>query len=109
MSHLLVVARPSLIPGFQLAGVEAFAAENAAQARRLIEDWLEKGETGLLAGDGGLLRSFDSTFLRGLEAAEGLPHLAFPSGEPVGPETSSRRQIAELIRRAIGFHVTFRG
>ncbi len=109
MSRLLVVTRPSLVPGFHLAGVEAFAAEDAEAAQRLITEWLETNEAGLLAVDDGLLTGFDTTFRRRLEAADQLPHLAIPGGEPLGPAGSRRRQIAELIRRAIGFHITFRG
>lgn len=109
MSRLLVVARPSLVPGFHLAGVEAFAVEEAEQAQALIAEWLEAGEAGLLAIDDGLLAGFDATFRRRLEAAERLPYLAIPSGEPSGPAGGRRRRIAELIRRAVGFHITFQG
>jgi V/A-type H+-transporting ATPase subunit F len=109
MSRLLIVARPSLVPGFRLAGVEAFAATEAQQAQHLIGSWLDRGEAGLLAVDEGLLAAFEPAFRRRLEAAEQLPHLAIPSGEPAGPETRGSQYITELIRRAIGFHVTFRG
>jgi vacuolar-type H+-ATPase subunit F/Vma7 len=109
MSHLLILTRPSLVSGFRLAGVEAHAAEDARAAERLIGQWLEAGETGLLAVDEGLLAACDPAFRRRLEAAEYLPHIALPSGEPLGPEAFGPKQIAEIIRRAIGFHVTFRG
>src|SRR3972149_5651742 len=109
MSRLLVVTRPSLVPGFHLAGVEAFPAEDVEAAQRLIAEWLDTNEAGLLAVDDGLLAGFDPGFRRRLEAADRLPHLAIPGGESLGPETSGRRRIAELIRRAIGFHITFRG
>ncbi len=109
MSRLLVVTRPSLVPGFRLAGVEAFPAEEAEEAQRLIGKWLDKHEAGLLAVDDGLLAGFDPAFRRGLEAADQLPHLAIPGGGPLGPAGFRRQQIAELIRKAIGFHITFRG
>jgi vacuolar-type H+-ATPase subunit F/Vma7 len=109
MSRLLVVARPSLVTGFQLAGVEAFAAEDTESAEELIARWLDAGETGLIAVDDELLAGFSPAFRRKLETADGLPHLAIPSGEPRGPEGARRRRIAELIRRAIGFHITFQG
>jgi len=109
MSRLIVVTRPSLVPGFHLAGVEAFPAEDAEEARRLISQWLDKHEAGLLAVDDGLLEGFDPAFRRRLEAADQLPYFAIPGGGPLGPAGSRRRQIAELIRKAIGFHITFRG
>jgi vacuolar-type H+-ATPase subunit F/Vma7 len=109
MSRLLVVARPSLAPGFHLAGVEAFAAEDADEAQQLIAGWLDRGEAGLLAIDDGLLAGLDDAFRRQMESADRLPYLALPGGEPLQPETSRRRRIAELIRKAVGFHITFRG
>ena len=109
MSRLLVVVRPSLVPGFYLAGVEAFPADEVEEAQSLIGYWLEAGETGLIAIDDELLNGFDAAFRRKLEAAEQLPYLAIPSGEPRGPEAARRRRVSELIRRAIGFRITFKG
>ncbi|MBI3361468.1 MAG: hypothetical protein HY023_10200 [Chloroflexi bacterium] len=109
MSRLLALTRPSLLPGFHLAGVEAFAAEDAEEAEQIIGDWLSAGEVGLIAVDDGLLAEFDPVFRRRLESADQLPCLAIPGGGPLGPEGSRKRRIAELIRRAIGFHITFKG
>jgi len=109
MSRLLIVTRPALTPGFRLAGVDAFAAEDSEAAQELIEGWLAAGETGLVGIDDGLLAGFDPAFRRRLEAAGQLPHLAIPGGEALGPESSRRGRIAELLRRAIGFQITFRG
>jgi vacuolar-type H+-ATPase subunit F/Vma7 len=108
MSRLLVVVRPSLVPGFHLAGVEAFRADDAEEAQELIGHWLEAGETGLIAIDDELLSGFEAAFRRKLEAAEQLPYLAIPSGEPHGPEGAHQRRVSELIRRAIGFRITFK-
>jgi len=109
VSRLLVVTRPALAAGFRLAGVEAFAAEGPAEAQRLIGEWLEAAEPGLLAIDSGLLAGFAPEFRQRLEAARHLPHLAIPSGEATEVENAHEQHIAELIRRAIGFHMTFGG
>jgi V/A-type H+-transporting ATPase subunit F len=109
MSRLLVVTRPSLAPGFRLAGVEAFAAEDAEQATSLIAEWLEAGEAALLAMDDGLLEGLEPGFRRRLESANQLPFLAIPGGEPLSPMRARRGHIAEMLRRAIGFHITFKG
>jgi len=109
MSRLLVVARPSLVPGFHLAGVEAFPAEDAEEAQRLIAEWLDAGQAGLIAIDDELLAAFEPALRRRLEAADPLPYLAIPSGEPRGQAGARRRRVAELIRRAVGFRITFRG
>ena len=109
MSQLFVVTRPALVPGFQLAGVEAHGAEDVEYAQALIEKWMISGEVGLLAIDDGLLAYMDPTFLKHLASSEHLPYIAIPGGQPLGPETSQRYRIAALIRRAIGFHITFKG
>jgi vacuolar-type H+-ATPase subunit F/Vma7 len=108
MSRLLVVTHSALVPGFHLAGVEAFAADDEEAAQALIGTWLDAGENGLLVLESSLMAELDPRFRRRLDAAEHLPCLAIPGGEPYAAERS-RRQIAELIRKAIGFHVTFRG
>lgn len=109
MSQLFVVTRPALVPGFQLAGVEAHGVEDVETAQELIGKWLDAGEAGLLALDDGLLAHMDAAFLKRLASSEYLPHLAIPGGEPLGPEASRRYRITTLIRRAIGFHITFKG
>ena len=109
MSRLIVVTRPALIHGFQLAGVDAYGAEDVESAQELIESWLGAGEIGLLAIDDGLLERMDPAFIRRLETSDQLPFLAIPGGRPLGPESSRKYRIAEMIRRAIGFHITFKG
>jgi len=109
MSRLLVVTRPALVSGFQLCGVEVYGMEDVESAQELIGAWLDRGEVNLLAIDDGLLARMDAAFVRRLEAAEQLPYLVIPGGEPLGPEASRRRRMAQMIRQAIGFHTTFRG
>jgi len=109
MSQLFVLTRPALVPGFQLAGVEAHGAEDVETAQELITKWLEAGEAGLLAIDDGLLDHMDAIFLKRLSASEHFLYLAIPGGKPLGPEASQRHRITALIRKAIGFHITFKG
>jgi vacuolar-type H+-ATPase subunit F/Vma7 len=109
MSRLLIVTRSGLATGFELAGVDAYEVEDVETAQELIDDWLDTGETGLLAIDDGLLACMEAAFVRRLEDAENLPYLAIPGGEALGARASRRHRIAEMIRRAIGFHITFKG
>lgn len=109
MSRLIVVTRPALVTGFQLAGVDAYGADDVETAQELINGWLEAGEVGLLAIDDGLLVHMDPAFVKHLDSCDQLPYLAIPGGQSLGPEASRRYRIAEMIRRAIGFHVTFKG
>lgn len=109
MSRLLVLTRPSLVPGFQLAGIDAFGAEDIDSAEELIGVWLETQETGLLAIDEEILARLDSHLLRQLAEYEAMPHLAIPGFGGSGLETTRKHRIAERIRKAIGIHITFRG
>jgi vacuolar-type H+-ATPase subunit F/Vma7 len=109
VSRLLVVTRPSLVTGFQLAGVDAFGVEDVESAQELITSWLDSGEVGLLAIDDGLLDRMDANFIKRLKSSEQIPYLAIPGGQPLGKEVSRRYRIAQTIRQAIGFHITFKG
>ncbi len=109
MSRLLVITRPALVTGFQLAGVETYGPEDVEAAQDLINTWLASSEVNLLAIDDGLLAQMDPAFVKRLESAEQLPYISIPGGQPLGPEISRRYRIAEIIRRAIGFHITFKG
>jgi vacuolar-type H+-ATPase subunit F/Vma7 len=109
MSQLFVLTRPSLVPGFQLAGVDTHGVEDVETAQELIAKWLDTGEVGLLAIDDGLLDHMDAIFLKRLSSSEHLLYIAIPGGKPLGPEASQRHRITALIRKAIGFHITFKG
>jgi vacuolar-type H+-ATPase subunit F/Vma7 len=109
MSRLLVVTRPDLAAGFELAGVETFVVQDAEEAEELIGGWLNDGEKGLLAIGETLLMHLDPGLIRRLQASPSLPHLAIPGGQPLDPRISRRGRITEMIRQAIGFHITFKG
>lgn len=109
MSRLIVLTRPDQVIGFHLAGVDAYAAEDIEGAQEMIEAWVTSGEEGLLAIDDGLLERMDPAFIQRLNSIERMPYIVIPGGEPLGPEASRKYRIAEMIRRAIGFHITFKG
>jgi len=109
MGRLFVLTRPDQVTGFRLAGVDAYAAEDVETAQELVESWMAAGEEGLLAIDDGLLERMDPAFVKRMGSAERMPFLVIPGGEPLGSEVSRKYRIAEMIRRAIGFHITFKG
>jgi vacuolar-type H+-ATPase subunit F/Vma7 len=109
VSRLLVVTRPALVLGFQLAGVNAYGVDDIETGQELINSWLETGEVGLLAIDDGLLEQMPPAFIKRLESALQIPYLAIPGGGPLGQEISRRQRLAQTIRQAIGFHITFKG
>jgi hypothetical protein len=62
----------------------------------------------LLAIDEALLRGMKPSFLRRLQEAEGLPHLAIPGGQASDVPLSRRKRLAEMLRRTTGYQITFK-
>ncbi|MFP3853954.1 MAG: V-type ATP synthase subunit F, partial [Anaerolineales bacterium] len=67
MKQLLIVTKPDRAVGFLLAGVTAHEATDAASARQVIEQWVERGERGLLAIDSELAAGLEASFMNWLE------------------------------------------
>ncbi len=109
MSRLFILVRPSLVAGFHLAGVEAFGVEDVETLHEMVERWMDKGETGLLAIDEGLFSLLPPPFIKKLETRPNIFHIAIPGGGALGSEASRRTRVASIIRRAIGVHIAFKG
>jgi vacuolar-type H+-ATPase subunit F/Vma7 len=108
MSRLVIITRPDLLPGFELARVGgAYGAEDVDTAEEIIGGLLDSGESGLLAIDDSILAQIDAALKRRLDAAEQLPYISIPGGRPVGPESSRKAHLARMIRQAIGIHIIF--
>ena len=107
MGRLIVITTPDLAPGFQLAGVETFAVDSAAQAEDVLRTLLAGGEASLIAVRQELLQAIDPRLRRQLDTSSSPVVMAIPGGTPTRPGEEHRQRIAELIRRAIGFHITF--
>ena len=109
MAKLVVITDPTLAAGFRLAGVEVHTASTADEARRLLLTLMEEGEAGVIAMNANYLAALDEITRRRLAASYKPVVVGLPTGIPVAPEESRSRQLAELIRRAIGVRLTFRG
>jgi vacuolar-type H+-ATPase subunit F/Vma7 len=105
---LTIITNPTLAPGFALAGVQVIAAESDAVARRALARLLDEGEAGIIALDAPYLASLDYATARRIDELVKPVVVALPVGANVLPEQRRSRQIAELIRRAIGIRMTFR-
>jgi len=109
VSQLLILIHPELVPGFQLAGVQAFGPPDVESAEELIRQWLREDQAGLLAIDESILAGLAPGVLAELQAGDRLPYLAIPGGGGMGSAMTRRARIAGLLRRAIGIHITFSG
>ena len=107
MGRLMVITTPDLALGYQLAGVETFAVEDAEETEAILRQLLKGEEASLIVVRQDLLQGTDLRLQRQIEATYRPAVLAVPGGAPVISREARRRYIAELIRRAIGFHITF--
>jgi vacuolar-type H+-ATPase subunit F/Vma7 len=109
MGRLMVITSPDLAAGFQLAGVETFAVETVEEAETVLQKLLTGGEASLIVVRRALLQAMDVHLQRQVEASYQPIVVAIPGAMPTLTRGERRRHIAELIRRAIGFHITFEG
>lgn len=107
MGRLMVITTPDLASGFQLAGVETFVAENAQEAETILHRLLDEGAASLIAVRQDLLQGMDLLLQRRIETRYPPVVMTIPAGVPVPAAQERRSYIAQLIQRAIGFHITF--
>jgi vacuolar-type H+-ATPase subunit F/Vma7 len=108
MGRLMVITTPDLAPGFQLAGVEAFAVENVNQAEAILEELLTGDEASLIVVRQGLLEAMGTRLQHQVRRSYRPAVIAIPGSIPTITASGRRqRYISELIRRAIGFRITF--
>jgi len=108
VAKLTIITNPTLASGFALAGVEVITAESDEVARRALAHLLDEGEAGIIALDASYLNALDHATARRMDELVKPVVVALPVGANVLPEQRRSRQIAELIRRAIGILMTFR-
>ena len=109
MSRLVVISDPDTAMGFQLAGVEVMCAEDLQTARAHLLRLIEDPEVGLIGVSSHFLDGLDDAARRRIEAEYKPVVVALPRGGAVAGLASRRERLAALIRRAIGFHITFQG
>lgn len=107
MGRLMVITTPNTAPGFQLAGVETFVAEDGEQTEVILQQLLAQGEASLIAIRQDLLQDLAPRLRHQLESSFAPLVMAIPGGTPTTPLGERRRYVTELIRRAIGFQITF--
>lgn len=103
----MVITTPDLAPGFQLAGVETFVAKDVTEAETVLRQLLASGEASLIVVGRALLQAMDARLQRQIETSYQPLVMAIPGAMPTLAQRERRRHITELIRRAIGFQITF--
>jgi vacuolar-type H+-ATPase subunit F/Vma7 len=107
MGRLVVITTPDLVLGFQLAGVEAHSVSKPEKAQALLRDLMHDEDASLIAVRQDLLKGIDPRLQRQIDTSYRPIVMAIPGGGLALPGEGRQRYIVELIRRAIGFHITF--
>lgn len=108
MAKLTVITRSSLSAGFRLAGVEVIEADDAESAHGALARLLDEGKAGMIAMDAPYFSALDYETTRRIERMVKPVIVSMPAGPGLFPQQRRSRQIAELIRRAIGIRMAFR-
>ncbi len=107
MSRLVVIADPEAALGFQLAGVEVIRADDFDSGRVRLLELLDDANVGLVALSSALVEQLDEVTRRRVETSYKPVVVSLPTGGTIMGFATRREYLAALIRRAIGFHITF--
>jgi len=114
MGQLMVITTPHLAPGFQLAGVETLVAESPEQAEVILRQLLVGDKASLVVVQQSLLQVLSSALKRQIavvpprgETSHQPIIMAIPDARPALFQETRRHQLSELMRRTIGFQITF--
>jgi vacuolar-type H+-ATPase subunit F/Vma7 len=108
MGQLMIITTPDLAPGFQLAGVETLVVKSPAQAEAALNQLLASNNASVVVICRSLLQGVSSPLKRQIEASYPPVVVDIPDGLPaLFPQGTRRHQLNELIRRTIGFQMTF--
>lgn len=109
MARLVIITTPELAPGFQLAGVTTRQAGSAREANSILRELLDGGEQGVIGVYGPYLAHMDRDLRRRLEQMVNPVVIAMPAGRLTAEPGERRAQIAAMLRRIVGYHITFPG
>jgi len=108
MAKIAVITQPGPAAGFALAGVDTYAATTAAEAKKFLLTLMRDADLGVVAIDAGYLNALDQGTRKRVSESPMPVVVALPSGVPTAAGERSSEQIAEMIRRAIGFRFSFK-
>jgi len=107
MGRLIVITTSDLALGFELAGVDTFVVDSPEMAQSLLHEFLEQAQPDLIAVRNNLIENMDFQLQRRVDRSYRPVVIAIPGGSPAAPAQGRQRYIADLIRRAVGFQITF--
>lgn len=111
MARLIIVTTPELTPGFRLAGVTTLTASSAREASAIVRDLIDGGEKGVIGLHAPYWANMDRDLRRRLEGMVNPVVITLPAGTQniTGGQGERRAAITALLRRAVGYKITFPG
>ena len=107
MGRLVVLTTPEGATGFRLAGVPAESAFSTSEGARRLLDLARTGD-GLLAVHESFLAALEPADRRRLEALAEPMVVALPAGTGAAGSKARRARLTEMLRRAVGYRISFR-
>jgi len=108
MARLVVVTTRAQRDGFRLAGVAVEAAASAEEADRVLKRLLASRDTGVVAVHEPYLAALPPAVRARLDEMVSPLVVALPEARPGGGE-SRRARLTDMLRRSVGYRVTFEG
>lgn len=104
---LIVVVPPELETGFRLAGVETVNASRSEEASRVLTRILDDRGWALVAVYEPLLAGMSRAERERLESSLMPVVVPLPAGLEERDEESHQARISAMLRKAVGYHITF--
>jgi vacuolar-type H+-ATPase subunit F/Vma7 len=105
--RILVIMEKEVKPGFQLAGVEVWAANDSTEAQGLVERAMDDGKYGIIILEESFLENFDPRVRN--EVLDSVVPLVVPVNIKEAKKMGAQKYLEDMIRRAIGFQIRVRG
>jgi vacuolar-type H+-ATPase subunit F/Vma7 len=106
-AHVTIVSPPELAAGFRLAGAGVRSVTDGDQAEAAVRDLIAQGERGVIGVYEPFYVEFDLHLRERLEQSVVPVVIAVPSGFGTEEGVTRRARIAALLRRAVGYSITF--
>ncbi len=107
MSELLVITTSELADGYRLAGTTTRESASAEEAERLLRDLLGSGADGVIAVHEPFLEQLDDGVRQELEERQRPLVVGLPAGEVEAAPEERRARLLRMLRRAVGYEITF--
>lgn len=95
--------------GFRLAGVNTEVAQTADRALELVRAIERSGEGAVIAIHESLLSAMDADTRTRLEGSVEPVVVSLPMGAPGEVVSARRARLTDILRRAVGYRMTFPG